>query len=199
MYLCRSKMASSRVMCLVAICAPIAAYGQTADEAKPGGPGSRDASAPALQEIVVTAEKRSENLQDVPIAVTALSAESLAKRGIEGTADLLAVIPGLSYSTNAGAAAPRIRGVGTAVAAAGNENSVSTYVEGVYYASAPASVLSFNNVDQIAVLKGPQGTLFGRNATGGLIQITTRSPQQDFTGDFHVTGGDLGTYGADGF
>jgi iron complex outermembrane receptor protein len=199
MYRCQSKMASSRVMCLLAICAPIAVYGQTADEAKPGGPGSRDASAPALQEVVVTAQKRSENVQDVPIAVTALSAESLANKGIEGTADLIEVIPGLSYSTAAGAASPRIRGVGSTLVDLGNEPSVSTYVDGVYYASAAASILSLNNIDQIAVLKGPQGTLFGRNATGGLIQITTRDPTQETVAEGDVTYGNLNTIGTSAY
>jgi iron complex outermembrane recepter protein len=192
---CKIKTVSSRVILLLSICAPIAALSQTAEEAKTANTDSGAASAPALQEIVVTAQKRSENLQDVPIALSALSAESLANKGIVGTADLAAVIPGFSYSTNGTSASPRIRGVGTAVAGEGNENSVSTYVDGVYYASAVGSILSFNNIDQVAVLKGPQGTLFGRNATGGLIQITTRDPGQETVAEGDVTYGNLNTVG----
>ncbi|MCJ8159006.1 TonB-dependent receptor [Sphingomonas sp. LaA6.9] len=150
-----------------------------------------------LAEIVVTAQKRAENLQDVPIAVTALSADALSAKGVGSVIDLNSVVPGLSYTTQAAAASPRIRGVGTAIATGGNENAVSTYVDGVYYASAPASVLSLNNIAQITVLKGPQGTLFGRNATGGLIQITTRDPGQDFEGQAKLTYGNHDTYGGD--
>lgn len=148
-----------------------------------------------LAEIVVTAQRRAENMQDVPVAVTALTADSLAAKGIEGTTDLTSVTPGLTYTTVVGSALPRIRGVGTAISLGGNENPVATYVDGVYIASATASVLSFNNIDQIAVLKGPQGTLFGRNATGGLIQITTRDPKGSFGGKASATYGNRETIG----
>ncbi|MDB5576031.1 MAG: TonB-dependent receptor [Bradyrhizobium sp.] len=148
-----------------------------------------------LEDIVVTAQRRSENLQDVPVAVTALSAASLESKGIASTTDLSAVTPGLTYTTVVGSALPRIRGIGTAISLGGNENPVATYVDGVYIASSAASVLSFNNIEQIAVLKGPQGTLFGRNATGGLIQITTRDPEQSFEGQSSLTVGNLRTLG----
>ena len=148
-----------------------------------------------LEDIVVTAQRRSENLQDVPVAVTALSAAALESKGIASTTDLSAVTPGLTYTTVVGSALPRIRGIGTAISLGGNENPVATYVDGVYIASSAASVLSFNNIEQIAVLKGPQGTLFGRNATGGLIQITTRDPRQSFEGQSSLTVGNLRTLG----
>lgn len=150
-----------------------------------------------LEEIVVTAQKRSENLQDVPIAVTAISAASLEAKGITSALDLRAIVPGLSYTTNATIGSPRIRGVGTAIAGSGNENAVATYVDGVYYASSTGSVMSFNNIEQVAVLKGPQGTLFGRNATGGLIQITTRDPSESFEGSIKATYGNHETIGGD--
>ena len=148
-----------------------------------------------LADIVVTAQRRSENLQRVPIAVTALSADTLATRGITDTRQLATTVPGLTFTTQATLAAPRIRGVGTAIAGAGNENPISTYVDGVYYAAAGAQVLSFNNISQVAVLKGPQGTLFGRNATGGLIQITTRDPSENLSGLADITYGNHNTLG----
>jgi len=151
----------------------------------------------ALEEIVVTAQRRAENLQNVPIAVTALSADTLAKQGVTDVKLLATAVPGLTFTTQATLAAPRIRGVGTAIAGAGNENPVAVYVDGVYYSSAGATVLSFNNIAQIAVLKGPQGTLFGRNATGGLIQITTRDPSETFGGKIEATAGNHDTLGAD--
>jgi iron complex outermembrane receptor protein len=150
-----------------------------------------------LEEIMVTAQRRSENLQSVPIAVSVLSADRLATMGVSDTKLLATAVPGLTFTTQANLAAPRIRGIGAASAGAGNENPVSLYVDGVYYASAGASVLSFNNISQIAVLKGPQGTLFGRNATGGLIQITTRDPSPIFSGMADASYGNHNTVGAD--
>ena len=150
-----------------------------------------------LQEIVVTAQRRSERLQDVPLAVTAVSATTLAANGITNTQDLNAVIPGLNFTSTAGWSLPRIRGVGSTSAFAGNENAVATYVDGVYIASSSSSLLAFNNISAVDVLKGPQGTLFGRNSTGGVIQVTTLDPSHDLGGDMHVTGGNYGTVGGD--
>ena len=156
-----------------------------------------------VEEIVVTAQRRSENLQSVPIAVSAVSAATLEAMGARDVTDLNRLTPGLHIQAATGFVAPRIRGIGTTALGAGLENSVATYVDGVYFASGPGSLLSLNNIAQIDVLKGPQGTLFGRNATGGLIQITTRQPEQAFggkasigyanyqtaRGDLYLTGG----------
>ena len=161
-----------------------------------GQPQSQQVESHGLEEIVVTAQRRSENLQNVPIAVTVLSADALAEKGVDTVRLLATTVPGLTYAETGTLGTPRIRGIGVAFVAGGNENSVATYVDDVYYASASASILSFNNISQIAVLKGPQGTLFGRNATGGLIQITTRDPSQTFSGIADVTVGNLETYGA---
>ena len=161
-----------------------------------------DAAVPAestqdagLQDIVVTAQKRAENLQSVPLAITVNSAEDLAAKGINSTIELAAVTPSLTYTSGTGFATPRIRGVGSSSTLGGNENSVATYIDGVYIASAPSSLLALNNIAQVAVLKGPQGTLFGRNATGGLIQITTLDPSEDFGGALSGTLANRSTYG----
>jgi iron complex outermembrane recepter protein len=157
---------------------------------------SADTSA-SLEEVVVTAEKRSANLQSVPIAVTALSANDLVVAGIQNTADLAQVVPGFSFNNQLGFGLPRIRGVGIAGAGPGIENPVATYIDGVYYGAASSVLFQLNDVDQVAVLKGPQGTLFGRNATGGLVQVTTRDPSQTLTGDASATVGNLDTYGGE--
>ena len=94
---------------------------------------------------------------------------------------------------------PLLRGVGTTANGPGVENPVATYIDGVYIASAPGSLLSFNNISQIEVLKGPQGTLFGRNATGGLIQVTTPNPSADLHGDVAFTYGAYDTSRIDGY
>lgn len=131
-----------------------------------------------IADIIVTAQKRSEKLQDVPIAISSISADRIRERGISDTRDLNMVVPSLNVTSSTGHSLPSLRGVGTAVVGPGFENPVAFYVDGVYYADTSSSLLTFNNVSQIDVLKGPQGTLFGRNATGGLIQITTADPSQ---------------------
>lgn len=135
-----------------------------------------------LEEIVVTAQKRAESLQDVPISISAVTGETLASLGINRSDDLSIVTPNLQQGRQLASATPFLRGVGTKNSSPGDESSVSTYVDGVYYASMISSVASFNNIERVEVLRGPQGTLFGRNATGGLIHIITKDPQQDFQG-----------------
>ena len=155
--------------------------------ASPGAPVSPGDG--RIQDIVVTAQRRSERLQNVPIAVTAQTAAALETAGVQNTVDLGRVTPGLTTVQTAGFAEPHIRGIGNTASAAGIENAVATYVDGVYLASAPASILSLNNVDRIEVLKGPQGTLFGRNATGGLIQVVTKDPRQETSGAVNLSYG----------
>jgi iron complex outermembrane recepter protein len=133
-----------------------------------------------LTEIVVTAQRRAESLQDVPVSVTALNSDQLARAGIVGIDDLAVAVPGLVVTDGAGYLFTHLRGVGATTAGAGLENPVALYVDGVYYANQTVGIFAFNNVSQIEVLKGPQGTLFGRNSTGGLIQVTTAEPTQDF-------------------
>jgi iron complex outermembrane recepter protein len=179
-----------------AIAAPGVAFAQaTSATATSPAPEASEQPSGEIQDIVVTAQKRSEKLQDVPIAVTAISGETLASRGISSALEIAAVTPGLTFTTAIGTTSPRLRGVGTASALGGNENAVATYVDGVYYASSASSLLSLSNIAQVAVLKGPQGTLFGRNATGGLIQITTLDPKQDFGGKLSATYGSQNTIG----
>jgi iron complex outermembrane recepter protein len=149
-----------------------------------------------LEEVVVTAQRREENLQNVPIAVTAVSGDALEKAGIADTSGLKALVPSLSFSTAVGGLGlPRIRGVGSTGQGPGIENPVATYVDGVYMSSSIGALTSLSDVAQVAVLKGPQGTLFGRNATGGLIQITTRQPSHVFKADFQATAGNYGSVG----
>ncbi|WP_169800198.1 TonB-dependent receptor [Sphingobium amiense] len=133
----------------------------------------------SLEDIVVTAQKRSENLQDVPVAITAVTSARLESAGITSAADLGTVTPNLSLTQVAGTIQPHIRGVGTDFSGPGVENPVALYVDGVYIASGTSSLLTLNNIERVEVLKGPQGTLFGRNATGGLIHVITKDPGYD--------------------
>ena len=150
-----------------------------------------------LEEVVVTAQKRSEPLQDVPIAISAVSGESLTALGASSITALAEVTPGLQMSSTQGSLSPRIRGVGSNLP--NIENSVAMYVDGVYIATPSASLLSLNNIAQIETLKGPQGTLFGRNATGGALLVQTREPTEQATGDFDVSYGNYNTSTANGY
>ncbi|MBB6255239.1 TonB-dependent receptor [Nitrospirillum iridis] len=184
-----------------------AAFAQTAsasplaaDQSAMPAEDQHAADTTVLQEVVVTAQKRAEKAQDVPIAITALSSEALTASGTIDTSDLKALTPGLNFNTAlAGYGQPRIRGVGTTAQGPGIENPVATYVDGVYIASPSGALFSLIDVDQVAVLKGPQGTLFGRNATGGLIQVTSRTPTPDFTADLQTTYGNYNTVGTSGY
>ncbi len=156
-----------------------------------------------IGDIIVTAQRRSENLQKVPVSVAAVSSSQLAAAGITDLQALRVVVPGLTFSSIQQNVQPRLRGIGSSTAGPGIEPGVAVYVDGVYYASSTGALFSFNNVEQISVLKGPQGTLFGRNAVAGLVQVTTRDPSQTFrmegsvgygnyqtlTGSFYVGGG----------
>lgn len=132
-----------------------------------------------LQEIVVTANRRAERLQNVPIAVNAIAGDAALRAGVTGTQDLAAAVPGLVITRNSNAAQPYLRGVGFTNGDPNAENSVALYVDGVYQPVTQGNFFSFNDLERIEVLKGPQGTLFGRNATGGVIQIITRTPSFD--------------------
>jgi iron complex outermembrane recepter protein len=129
-----------------------------------------------LEEIVVTAQRRSELLQDVPIAVSAITAATLERTGIEATRDLPQVVPSVQFTRSGPSGLFFVRGVGTTNAAAGEEGANAVYVDGVYMADLGQTINYFNNIERVEVLKGPQGTLFGRNATGGLIHVITREP-----------------------
>lgn len=148
--------------------------------------GQPDTVRTQMEDIVVTAQRREENLQTVPIAITAVTANQLAIAGIRDTTDLSMAVPSLNFSRTAVYAQPYIRGVGTDAFAPGNEASVATYVDGVYIANMNAATFSFNNIERVEVLKGPQGTLYGRNSVGGLVSVVTRTPTQDFELKAHM-------------
>jgi iron complex outermembrane receptor protein len=157
------------------------------------GPAStgQDASQ-GLEEIVVTAQRKSEKLEKVPIAIAAFSGADLDKFGLKNTQDLQFTVPGLVFPQDNNTSLPYIRGVGTGFSGAGLESSIAQYVDDVYYENQQGSIQSFLDIDQIQVLKGPQGTLYGRNATGGAILITTHNPVDDFEGHITVGAGNLG-------
>ena len=141
--------------------------------------GAAPAASAQLQEVVVTANKRKELLQNVPIAVTAISAQTATAVGVTNITSLQTSVPGLEFPKQFSGSSPALRGIGTNFGIGGQENVVPIYIDDVYIPSPSATSFSFNNIDQIEVLKGPQGTLFGRNAMAGVINISTRTPASE--------------------
>jgi iron complex outermembrane receptor protein len=146
------------------------------------------AAGESLEEVVVMARKRAESLQDAPISITAFSADDLESRNINGLVDVARFTPNLIVQSNPGngsstsAAAMYLRGVGQDDFAPTLEPGVGVYVDGVYLARTVGALLDIVDIEGLEVLRGPQGTLFGRNTIGGALSITTRKPEAEFGG-----------------
>lgn len=141
-------------------------------------------TATSSADIIVTAQRRSERLQDVPMSVAALSTDDLTKAGIASTADLAKASPGITVPQYGAFMQPSIRGVSSTGANIGDSSNVALYIDGVYQPQQIASLIDLPDVTQVEVLKGPQGALYGQNATGGAILVTTRAPGFTTTGSF---------------
>ena len=129
-----------------------------------------------IEEVVVMAQKRAEDAQDVPISLAAFSEQKLDAMGIDDPKDLAQFTPGMYYGQTVNFAVIYIRGVGSDAFLPDSDPSVATYIDGIYYPFANGQSQAFGAVERVEVLKGPQGTLFGRNSTGGAINIITKSP-----------------------
>ncbi|MBL8266421.1 TonB-dependent receptor [Steroidobacter sp.] len=132
-----------------------------------------------LETVVVTSQKRSEDSQKVALTVTALDASALESRQIETVSDLAQAVPGFQIQKISGAAYPFLRGLGLQSSGPWQEAPVSTYIDGVYYVNPTINQSILNNLERIEVIKGPQGTLFGRNATGGVVSYVTKDPTHE--------------------
>ncbi|MFN3513684.1 MAG: TonB-dependent receptor [Phenylobacterium sp.] len=150
-----------------------------------------------VAELVVTAQKREQNLQDVPVVVTTLPQRQLQDAGVRDIKDLQVLAPGLSVtsSTSEAQTSARIRGVGTIGDNPGLESSVGTVVDGVYRARSGVAFGDLGELERVEILKGPQGTLFGKNTSAGVINVLTREPSFTFGADGELTFGDHGARG----
>lgn len=128
-----------------------------------------------IEEIIVTAQKREENLQDVPVSVSAFSADMMDAKGIVDAKDLPRVSPGMTLTSQAGYTVTYLRGVGSDGFFMADP-SVTLYIDNIYFPYAHGLAQNFGAIERVEVLKGPQGTLFGRNATGGAISILSKQP-----------------------
>jgi iron complex outermembrane recepter protein len=178
-----TRMYSSTIAIAAALLSPGIARAQVAAQPAAGTQAETQADDQfGVEDIIVTAQRREERLQDVPIAVTAVSGDSLARSGVTDTRQLSQSMPSVVFSRVNSSFQPYIRGVGTRNANIGDESNVSLYIDGVYQPVMSSLGFDIVNVERIEVLRGPQGTLFGRNSTGGLINIITPDPQQKLGG-----------------
>ena len=173
-----------------------AAAAQTAAPAPTETTQADDALAP---EIVVTAQRRSEASRDVPISVTTLSADQLAVANVSMLSDTTKLTPGLRFDTQGPASQPTIRGVGTAITTSGGGPNVGIYVDGFFQQNAYVNDFQLTKVQNIQVLKGPQGTLFGRNTTGGAILVTTADPSTTPAAEFKAQYGSFNSVVLQGY
>src|SRR5487761_681452 len=135
-----------------------------------------------LKEVIVTARHRAENIQSVPISITAISGSALQDRQVTSAQDLTKIVPNLQFSPdapssgNTSTAVIFIRGIGETDFLASEDPGVGVYVDGVYYANTAGTAASLLDLQDVQVLRGPQGTLFGRNTIGGAVVLQTTQP-----------------------
>ena len=152
-----------------------------------------------LEEVIVTARKRAESLQDTPIAVSALSGDALRDAGITNLGDITELVPNLQITRPSKDANVYIRGVGPARGATNvTELSVGVYIDDVFLLKPYGQLIDLADIELIQVLRGPQGTLFGKNTTGGAMMVTTKKPEEEFGGYGEVTMGNDGRLNVQG-
>jgi len=147
----------------------------------------------AIEEVIVTAQKRAESLQDVPIAISVFNQDMLKEAGINGIDNIAQFTPGFSLTSyNKSSPQPYIRGIGTNTSGAGDDASVAMFVDDVYISRAGAYDSNLFDLERVEVLRGPQGTLYGKNVVGGAINITTRKPNtENFEASVRVDAGNF--------
>lgn len=180
----RARLLATAAVAFAAV--PLQAYAQDAVRQDAG----RDDE--GIADIVVTATKMGEsNLQSTPIAVSAITAEELASRGVRDVQDLKNYVPSLQVSDLSGYTQLYVRGIGSNIVFIGSDPSTTIHLDGVYLARPLSYLTDFLDVDRVEVLRGPQGTLYGRNSVGGTINVISRRPSDTFEAEFR---GEYGTY-----
>jgi iron complex outermembrane recepter protein len=184
-----SLMTSVSAVLALCLAYPVAAQDQASESAAgpsaPPGNQSVTEDGSQVADIIVTAQRREESVQDVPIAITALSSAQLESRGISNTLQIGNFVPNLVAQNNTGIGSANsyfLRGLGSTETIATFDPPVGTYVDDIYLSRQNANNLSLFDVERVEVLRGPQGTLFGRNTTGGAINVIMRAPGDDFGG-----------------
>ena len=165
------------VLSALAIAVPQAAFSQSS----------------ALEEVIVTAERRAQDAQDVPIALTIIGGSEISPSGISSISDVALKTPNLTFTQfNIGEPQLFLRGLGTTIDSAGADPTVSVFIDDVYVGRSAGATSDLYDLERIEVLRGPQGTLYGRNVTGGAISIVTKRPSEEFEAKLGVTVGNYG-------
>jgi iron complex outermembrane receptor protein len=163
-----------------------------------GSDAEAGASAPSA-EIVVTAQRREENLQDVPLSVTAVTGDRLLANGVVDLSSLDKLAPGLQFGQSGNDARPAIRGARTENVSNQQDPVVAFFVDGIYRSRTAQALAAFVDVDRVEVLRGPQGTLYGRNSFGGAINVISKAPSADIAGGATLTVGNYEQIRVEGF
>lgn len=188
-----SRRALALASALMITTAPVIAQEAEADadvKAQMEADAAKAASRPKLDEIVVTAQKRAENIQDVPISVSALSGETLKDNNIDNLNDLSLYTPNVKLQAVAPFGRINMRGLGSGTNR-GFEQSVGLVIDGVFFGRLSYLLDSMLDISRVEALRGPQGTLFGKNTIAGAMNIATGSPQEDWGVDADATFGEL--------
>ena len=153
-----------------------------------------------IEEIIVTAQRREENLQNVPISVSAFTGDQLKAQGTTDISRLENIVPGFQFGRSGPDARPAIRGVRTENVGVNGDTTIGFFIDGIYQSRASQATLSFVDIDRVEVARGPQGTLYGRNTFGGNIAISTAKPDlREYSGGLDFTVGQNGRYRGEGF
>jgi len=178
---------------VIALSTPV--HAQDSANTSPQAPDQTGAASTGVSDIVVTARRRSENMQNVPLSVTGISSDTLAKQNITSIERLDGLAPSLSIRTAPGPTTSgilvNIRGIGGSDSTGPGDYPIATYVDGVLIARPNAALFDLIDLERVEILRGPQGTLFGRNTTGGAINIATKAPTKEFGIEQKLT---YGTY-----
>ena len=158
------------------------------------------APADTITRVEITAEKRLSTLDTTPAAVTALNGQRLAEQGVTGLADAVTLVPNMSFTTGyAGASQVFIRGIGNVFFTAGGDPGVAMYADGSYLSDATSTNIALFDLQRMEVLRGPQGALYGRNATGGAVNLVSAAPTAAFKAQFGAVVGNYGRRESEGF
>ena len=178
------------VLALIAASAPALAADQPTQPTATTDSGSGD--------IIVTAQRRDEKLRDVPISLTALSGDALQKLHADNISRLEFVTPGFTWGTQGSDSFPAIRGVRTSLVSAQNDPVIGFYLDGIYQSRTQQQSIPLFDIARVEVLRGPQGTLYGRNTFGGNVSVVTQAPTKDMGGDINVDRGNWNESRIDG-
>jgi len=192
----KSTSTARRAASIALLCASIALPAMAQAQGAPAeGLAAGSGADPLMNDIVVTARRRTETAQSVPLAISAFSAESIEARGIQKIDGLAGFTPNMTFQNNpsfggaGSSAAIYIRGIGQKEFLPTTEPGVGVYVDGVYVARSVGALLDLVDIDRVEILRGPQGTLFGRNTIGGAISVTTRKPSDQAYANVQLTTG----------